>query len=578
MNRRTFIMKSGALVMLTPAATTLKPAFSGNYPHLSDNTSRKPSWLVELIRINDGNIRDILPYRISDTSGQDYGGFKNNVEIVNPHSTESFIRMAICAVTAPESLYYNDEELASQINDAILFLLKVQHDDGTIDLLTTNFHSPPDTAFIVKRLVPPRKILMSSDVPGKSDLLNNLQLFLQKAGEALVIGGIHTPNHRWVVCSALAWLYTLWPERKYLERAETWLAEGIDMDPDGQYYEKSTYIYSPLTNKTLISIAQGFDKPELLDYVRRNLEMTFYYVHPNGEVVTNVSGRQDRAIIGTLENYYYPYRFMAQYDGDGRYAAMCRLIEKTAFPKTVPYLYLFLEDHSLWKELPPSEALPSDYIRAFPYSGLVRVRRGDYDASIISGNPLFFSFHNGLAVLQGVRVASAFFGKGQFSSEKILKEEGKWILKSELQGPYYQPFIGDSIPGDGDWGKMPRNLREQSEVQHLETKVIIQESGKGFELTFNICGTDNVPVSVELIFRSGGAFSGVEPHDYMNDSYLLRNGYASYSFGGDVIDFGPGTHAHSWLQLRGALPKMDAPTVYLTGFTPFHKKIFISAG
>ena len=350
------------------------------------------------------------------------------------------------------------------------------------------------------------------------------------------------------------------------------------MDPDGQYHEKSTFIYSPLSNRTLISIAQGFGKPELLNYVRRNLEMTFYYVHPNGEVVTEVSGRQDRAIIGTLENYYYPYRFMAHYDGDGRYAAMCRLIEKTAFPKTAPYLYLFLEDHSLWKELPPSEPLPTDYIQAFPYSGLVRIRRGDYDASVVSKNPLFFTFHNGRAVLQGVRVASAFFGKGQFSSDEILREEGKWILKSELQGPYYQPFTGDWIPGDGDWGKMPRGQREQTEIQHLETKVIIQESGRGFELTFDISGTDNVPVSMELIFRPGGAFSGVELHDPTNDSYLLKDGFGSYSFGGDVIDFGPGTYAHSWLQLRGALPKMDAPTVYLTGFTPFHRKIFISAG
>src|SRR5690606_20506159 len=116
---------------------------------------------------------------------------------------------------------------------------------------------------------------------------------LVRAGEALSTRGIHTPNHRWVVCAALAQLYTLWQHPSYLKRIDEWLFEKIDMDPDGQYNEKSTFIYSSLSNRVLILIAKGANKPELLDYVRRNLDMTQYYVHPNGEVVTDASGRQD---------------------------------------------------------------------------------------------------------------------------------------------------------------------------------------------------------------------------------------------------------------------------------------------
>jgi hypothetical protein len=33
---------------------------------------------------------------------------------------------------------------------------------------------------------------------------------------------------------------------------------------------------------------------------------------------------------------------------------------------------------------------------------------------------------------------------------------------------------------------------------------------------------------------------------------------------------------HKNTQLRGALPMMDAPTVYLTGFTPFKHTLIIS--
>jgi hypothetical protein len=270
-------------------------------------------------------------------------------------------------------------------------------------LLITNFHSTPDLAFLVKWLGPVYQLLQRSSVPGKEALLQPLGEFLLNSGKALRTGGIHTPNHRWVVCSALAELYRIWPEAGYLERAESWLREGIDMDPDGQYEEKSSFIYSSLSDRVLISIAKGFDKPELLDYVRNNLEMTVYYIHPNGEIVTEASGRQDKAMVGTMENYYYPYRYMALKDRNGHFAAVCRLIEETAFPKTVGFLNYLLEDQALWEELPPSNLLPENYSKAFLSSGLFRIRRGDYDASVLLNNPVFFTFHK-LKFITSVRV------------------------------------------------------------------------------------------------------------------------------------------------------------------------------
>lgn len=537
---------------------------------------RKPAWLLEWIKINDGILPNYAAGRITDPKSQAYGGFKDPDDIPNVHSTSSFIQRSLWAISTVESAYFGSKSQLYQVEWALKYLLKAQHSDGTIDLLSTNFHSTPDTGFLVNYLSPTYRLLAAARVAEAGTVLDLLKTFLQRAGEALIVGGIHTPNHRWVVSAALANLYMIWPDPRYLQRAQQWLAEHIDIDPDGQYNEKSSYIYSPLTNRVLLTVAKGFDQKDLIDIVRRNLQMTMYYVHPNGEVVTEASGRQDKAVVGTMEGYYYCYRFMALHDNSGEMAAMCRLIEQTTQSRTASYLDYFLEDPTLWRELPPSAVLPTHYARAFVHSGLVRIRRGQWDATILAKNPAWLTFHKGNAVLQGMRIAASFFGKGQFQTEKIEQENQSWVLRSSLEGPYYQPFGFDQIAPDGDWEKMPRDKRPQSEVQKLLTTVRITEIENGVEITISIIGTEGVPVAWELIFRPGGTFTGVMPHPTRDKIHLLPNTDGTYTIGKDTIQFGSGKAEHRNVQLRGALPFTDAPTVFLTGFTPFHHTIRLS--
>ncbi len=570
MDRRRFFKNSGKLAALFPLSMS---GLDWIGILSTSRDSEMPEWLLKLIAINDGNIDRLLTYLITDPDDPQVGGIKDAYQMATAHSATGFLRAGMCGLVAPSSKYYKDQSLLKQLSATAAFLLKTQHEDGTIDLVTTNFHSTPDTAFIVKWLVPIYKVVEASDISGKETLTESLHAFFMNAGEALKRGGIHTPNHRWVVCAALAELNGINRYEGYLERAEEWLAEGIDLDPDGQYEEKSSYIYSSLSDRVLITAARGFGKMELLDYVRKNLEMTFYYLHPNGEIVTEASGRQDNSLVATLEPYYYPYRFMALRDKNGQFAAACKLIEETCFDKASGYLYFFLEDKSMWEELPNAEPLPTHYVKKFLHSGLIRIRRGDYDASILLDNPVFFTFHKLRTVLQGVRLASAFFGKGQFKGEQFEERDGTFVLSSELEGPYYQPFGRGEVSGDGDWSKMPRSEREQSEVQMLRTSVEIRELEGGFELTIDVKGTDGVPLALELIFREGGTFQGVQSHSEMEKVFFLGEGKGKYEREGEVLEFGPGLQEHTWVEIRGALPRMDAPTVFLTGFTPFHHRI-----
>ncbi len=536
----------------------------------------KPGWLVEVIKANDEQIGQVRAYRVKESGHPAFGGVKDGEDIPNAQSTGDFVRRCACAISCPESSYYRSKELLNETALAVQYLLKIQHSDGTIDLPSTNFHSTPDTGFLVKRLSTAYSLLNRSGTPGLETVLPNLKTFLQRAGEALTVGGIHTPNHRWVVSAALTKLNALWPDKRYVNRVEQWLGEHIDMDEDGQYNERSTLIYSPLTDRLLITIARGMNKPELLEFVRRNLAMTLYYIHPNGEVVSEASGRQDKAGIGTLEGYYYPARYMALRDQNGELAALCRQIEKTVLLKGVYFLDYYLDDSALWNELPPSKPLPTHYVKSYPHSGLVRIRRGNWDSTILKANPVWMTFSKGEAVLQGVRLSASFFGKGQFQTDKIEQQENGWVLTQSLSGPYYQPIARNEIDPAGDWEKMPQSKRKQTEIQQYEAKVIIRETSSGMEAQIEITGTDNVPVSLELIFRPGGTLAGVTKHPTRANAHLLSGESGSYTAGKDTITFGPGKALHKGVVLRGALPPMDSPTVYLTGFTPFRHTIRLS--
>lgn len=571
MNRRKFVTLGSAAVCLAPLS-----GIAAYVPSRYAAPATKPNWLVALIKLNDADLTSIAAYKITDKSKKYYGGYQSEVEIPNPHSTCAFINRACTAVSCPESTFYGSKIILQDIELALQCLLKMQHPDGTIDLVDTNFHSTPDTAFMVKKLVQSYNILQRSGIQDLTAIQASFEKFLKNAGEALITGGIHTPNHRWVVSGALTKLNELWPDTRYVNRVNEWLGEHIDIDPDGQYTEKSTYGYSAVIDRVLITVSKGLNKPWILDAVRKNLLMMRYYLHPNGEVVTEASNRQDKGQVGTMENYYYPCRYMALLDNDGELAAMCRLIEATSSTKLTDSLNYFLEDPSLWRELPNSKPLPVSYVKSFPYSGVVRIRRNAWDTTILSNNPGWLTFHKGNAVLQAMRVASSFFGKGQFQSEEIKQQDGKWVLVKKLEGPYFQPYPKDKIPADGDVAKMPKSNRQQSNVQYLETIVTIYENNNGISVDIEMKGTDNVPVTMELIFRKGGKLSGVTAHASKPDAWLFSEQQGSYTVGNDVIRFGPGLLGHKNIQLRGALPSMDAPSVYLTGFTPFKHTITIS--
>jgi hypothetical protein len=215
--------------------------------------------------------------------------------------------------------------------------------------------------------------------------------------------------------------------------------------------------------------------------------------------------------------------------------------------------------------MPRPAPLPDRFEREMRALAIVRVRRGPISATCVSGDPAFFALHNGDVAIEGIRFASAFFGKGQFSAPAVRKQGGDYVLSQKLEAAYYQPLNPPRRVTPATWASL-RSERAATQKCVLEQIATVSPTAKGFRLRIQARGTEGVPVSIEINLRDGGALEGCRPAAV--GVAFLDDGFATYSGRENRIRFGPGLREHSYAQVRGALPKMPGTSVYLTAFTP----------
>lgn len=507
---------------------------------------------------NDAAARRLLDAQVTDPASRWRGSLPDQNGLHTAGSAAGVIETLAASFLHPRSRFHHDGMLFERIRLAGAFLERSQSPDGNIDLLITNFNSPPDTGFVVHGVATAAAI---GRMHGAPQITDALKPFLQRAAGGMAAGGVHTPNHRWVVCSALAQVNALFPDPRYVRRIDEWLAEGIDIDDDGQYTERSTLTYNVVTDRALVVMAAKLERPALLEPVRRNLRALTYLLHADGEVVTEISRRQDQYTRGGVSGYWFPLTYLAITDGDGQFATLARQAAEGA------RLSALLEYPTMSLPLPAPQPLPEDFEKQFPHVGIARIRRGPLSATVIlGGSSRLVALHYGDAVLEGLRFATSFFGKGQFIPDAATKRGDTYELRQVLEAPYYQPL---ARPVTAETWAATRAERRQTEISRLEQRADITEINRGFRVRVRASGTTGVPLALELGFRDGGELEGCREVPGDPGSFLLERGSGVYRAGRSEIRFGPGDAPHQYIQLRGAEPKLPGQRVYITGFTPF---------
>ncbi|WP_330285871.1 hypothetical protein [Streptomyces sp. NBC_00576] len=463
------------------------------------------------------------------------------------------VRTLVAAYRSPDSALHGSGQAVAA---AMTHLGALRAAQTTTGLFAggDNVQSPPDSAFTVNDVCDAH-VLAAGAGPELRDVTAALAEIAGAASGSLLTGGVHTPNHRWELCAALARLHRSFPDDRLLDRAEEWLSEGVDIDAEGLYSERSAVYASLVTNPSLLLLAEVLGRTDLLDAVERNLATTLDLIRPDGTVETVHSRRQDQKLSFPLWPYLPHYRLLAIRTGRGDFARVARLAAADGIDDP-DLLAETLLTPDLCRALPAPDAeklprdryLPTARLAAHASATAHTVVYGGSDVpehrrirSGLACNPTFLRMFAGAAVLDAVRLSRVFFDLGPFRAADMEQlADNRYRLTQTLTTAYYQPLPKDRRRDDGayrlvDEGRFSAAMafpdRPQDEVSHT-TRVEVDLREDGADLRIDISGPP-VPWALELTFRPGGEPQGAVPIG--DGRWCLTDGPLTYRAGGDEI-------------------------------------------
>ena len=324
-------------------------------------------------------LEETLTTQFRDGSAND-GGFEMGLTQWCDGRQAAYILARLVAIrTFSTRIEYNEARLDEAIHRAMSFILRRQHPDGRLDLV--GLYTANEVGFTLPGLAAAYRA--AEKLPGDryEEFRRGLKTFLLKGADAVVRGEAYTANHRWAAAAApLASVHALWPAQCYLDKIESYLADGIDCDADGCWYEERSPNYNTVANHGLIIMADCLGRPEFLAPVVRSLDFVLHCLQPNGEADATFSFRQDRGIANALPSTYLVARRVAQLTGDGRITTLAQQVWQGAEQFELMPLLFEMEAHP--EPLPAPLPLPERYERFFPSIGLIRYREGETALSI----------------------------------------------------------------------------------------------------------------------------------------------------------------------------------------------------
>ena len=474
----------------------------------------------------------------------------------------------------------SNEVVLDRMRLAADYLARVQRPSGRIDLRDCNYDSAPDAAFAVQALCP--LIELGRPIRARSTawdaVLRSVERFVRAALVGMLDGGFHTPNHRWVMAAAMTWAGRLFPDVDVQSVVRAYLAEGFDLNEDGAYTEQSAGLYDGICDRSLMLLHQYGGNSEALQAACANLTLNLHLLHPDGTIETGASRRQDRGQRPIPAALTLPYLMAYDVVQDSRFAEAADFLWARSQGDAAGLTWYLLKRGDV--EVSSGHAFPFDFARMFPAAGLWRSRRGAISATAFRGQTNLFRLIYGRAELRGVRISQSYFGAGRFVGDEMLPEGSGCLLRSNGGGVVHRPGYDFPMGRPVDpsrWFEI-RSEREWRPLPPCVSELSIAEADGGYDLTYRtLDGMEGVTAQLALDFAPGGVFETADTclEAQPGQVLFLKSGYAAMRYGHDLIEVGPGAHAHRMWAMRDAETAPEHVRVLLTFETPVQHRLRI---
>lgn len=472
--------------------------------------------------------------------------------------------------------------LLAHVSGAVEYLLRVQRDSGFIDLKNFLPDSAADTGFVLQPLCALMELARQAklDDPAWTKVLQRLEIFIRRAAAGMPAGGFGTPNHRWVVCAAMAQATALFPDLQLAPAIDAILAEGIDIDREGFYMERSVGVYDAVSNRSLLLLADvhPIATTAAREAVRKNLNLDLHLLHADMTAETSLSHRQDhgKREVPVSQGSCYLHSDLVEPNATFAEAAhtLWRAAEKRT-PTTCLWYYYLLSKFGQPAASPPA-TLPHDFSLWLSDNGLWRIRRDALSASVLRGSTSLLSLVWGEAELAAVKICQTYYGTGRFRADAMTVDGRQAVLRFEGNCRANRPGaflpLGRPIPYDLGkfWGEIASQRTLRSQPRCVSTLQINEVPG-GFDLHYKtLDGLDRVCTQVTFDFAPGGVWETADTacRPRAGDELFLRQGFGRMIYGADVIEIGPGAAGHRMWQMRDSEPAPHHVRVTIAMVTP----------
>ena len=538
--------------------------------------------LEEMVVLQDREAERILRSQV--VGGRENGAFAEADGNIDTRRNGFMLAHLAVSYLTPQSRFFHDPRVRTVLEGSFAYLLSHQRPGGCLDLTGCNFASAPDTAFTINAVMNAWWLLEKDGSEDCAWMKAPMRRLIETCSEGIMTGGFHTPNHRWAISACLKHAAKICGRPDFSAKADVYLGEGLDINEDGEFAERSAGNYNQVNDDQMIRLYLAMGDETFLQAARSNLMMMLAYIDPDGSVFTNNSTRQDYGKKVYLDSYYILFLLTGYLLKDEKLAAYSEYCWQTAAahgrtPRGAEWLALYPELEAWGKRVAPDLAPIENYRHIFPSSSIARFRAGDLSCTLMAGRPNFFYFQHGENTIYLVIYGNV-CEKRNFVPTSLEETEKGFRVSARMDSWYYLPFDGDG-PATTDWWAMDNaNTREKLISDSLTITVEAELKENGVDLRVAAQGLTHVPIRLEWGMMPGCELRG--------DSFLLDTvpgGSMTVSGGAlqirnpadEMVTLAPAFAEHRVMnRMGGAYPLSGEHfTAFFTAYSPFEKVIRI---